>query len=184
MTNNNIKTEWRPEETKFLRDNYKSMSLEDLAHNLLRTQSSISVKANRMRLRKREGIWTDEEKEIMAKNYELPMSQLHKLLPNRTKGSIRGVKDRLNNYYPGLKSKDNYRLIMEKKIGRYLECGEVVHHIDMNRENNHPDNLYLYNNKNDHLVAHHSSNKLIKPLLEMGIIYFDEQDGTYKISKS
>lgn len=34
-----------------------------------------------------------------------------------------------------------YRLIAEKKIGRYLLLSEIVHHIDGNVMNNHPDNL-------------------------------------------
>ena len=36
-----------------------------------------------------------------------------------------------------------HRIVMEKKIGRYLLSSEVVHHIDHNITNNHPDNLQL-----------------------------------------
>ncbi len=34
-----------------------------------------------------------------------------------------------------------HRLIMEVKLGRFLEEGEIVHHKDGNKENNHWDNL-------------------------------------------
>ena len=34
-----------------------------------------------------------------------------------------------------------HRVIVEKKIGRYLNFNEVVHHIDLNPLNNNPDNL-------------------------------------------
>lgn len=36
-----------------------------------------------------------------------------------------------------------HRLVMEKKLGRLLEEGEIVHHIDGDKSNNHPDNLEL-----------------------------------------
>lgn len=36
-----------------------------------------------------------------------------------------------------------HRLVMEQKLGRYLLPHEVVHHIDGDRANNHPDNLAL-----------------------------------------
>jgi hypothetical protein len=44
-----------------------------------------------------------------------------------------------------------HRLVMEQKVGRYLEPQEVVHHIDGNGMNNHPDNLELFANNADHL---------------------------------
>lgn len=34
-----------------------------------------------------------------------------------------------------------HRLVMEKKLGRYLESSEVVHHLDGNKRNNDLDNL-------------------------------------------
>lgn len=43
-----------------------------------------------------------------------------------------------------------HRLIMEKKLGRYLKEGEEVHHIDHNIKNNHPDNLMLFTNHSEH----------------------------------
>jgi hypothetical protein len=46
-----------------------------------------------------------------------------------------------------------HRLVMEKKLGRYLEPGEVVHHIDGDTMNNHPDNLEVYSSNAEHLKA-------------------------------
>jgi len=46
-----------------------------------------------------------------------------------------------------------HRLVMEAKLGRYLERSEVVHHLDGNPQNNHPDNLELFQSNADHLRA-------------------------------
>lgn len=44
-----------------------------------------------------------------------------------------------------------HRLVMEGKLGRLLERHEVVHHIDGNPENNHPDNLMVFQSNPQHL---------------------------------
>ena len=56
------------------------------------------------------------------------------------------------------------RLVMEKKLGRYLLPEEVVHHkgihfpIDSikNKQDDRPDNLQLFPNRNEHTKFHHS----------------------------
>ena len=45
-------------------------------------------------------------------------------------------------------------IVMETKLGRPLEPGEVVHHIDENKRNNSPDNLMLFKNQREHDVFH------------------------------
>jgi hypothetical protein len=47
-----------------------------------------------------------------------------------------------------------HRDVMEKKLGRKLKPGELVHHIDENKRNNDPDNLELKNFGNH--AKHHS----------------------------
>lgn len=44
-----------------------------------------------------------------------------------------------------------HRLVMEKKLGRYLLPTEVVDHIDGDPSNNHPDNLRVFASNSDHL---------------------------------
>lgn len=46
-----------------------------------------------------------------------------------------------------------HRLVMEKKLGRYLTREEVVHHKDDDPSNNRPSNLVLYANNSEHLAA-------------------------------
>jgi hypothetical protein len=42
---------------------------------------------------------------------------------------------------------------MEQKLGRLLDRKEVVHHIDGNPQNNHPDNLMVFGSNKEHLAV-------------------------------
>lgn len=50
-----------------------------------------------------------------------------------------------------------HRLVMEKKIGRYLLPEEIVHHMDHNKSNNDINNLMLYESKSAHVKHHYQS---------------------------
>lgn len=47
------------------------------------------------------------------------------------------------------------RLVMEKRIGRFLKSDEVVHHKDKNELNDNPDNLRLCIDDSEHQVKYH-----------------------------
>lgn len=47
-----------------------------------------------------------------------------------------------------------HRVILEYKLGRKLIKGEIAHHIDGNRMNNHPDNIELCSNQKEHMSKH------------------------------
>ncbi len=44
-----------------------------------------------------------------------------------------------------------HRLVMEDKLGRFLDPLEVVHHIDGDKQNNDPDNLELFSCNGQHI---------------------------------
>lgn len=48
-----------------------------------------------------------------------------------------------------------HRVVMERKLGRRLRKGEVVHHVDHNKKNNHPDNLQVMTNS-EHSLLHYN----------------------------
>lgn len=45
-------------------------------------------------------------------------------------------------------------LVVEQQIGRYLNDGEVVHHIDGDKLNNAPENLRLCASQAEHMRVH------------------------------
>lgn len=69
-------------------------------------------------------------------------------------------------------------LIIEKDIGRPLDRGEVVHHINGERQDNERSNLWLTDNKG-HRDAHQSLQKIGYALVTLGLISFDTNKGLY-----
>lgn len=47
-----------------------------------------------------------------------------------------------------------HRIIAARKLGRHLQLGEVVHHIDGNKRNNNPDNLMVFSSQAEHVKWH------------------------------
>jgi len=64
-------------------------------------------------------------------------------------------------------------LVAEKMLGRYLKPDEIVHHIDFNKLNNDPDNLFIFKDASNHQKVKASLFKLISHMIDKRIIKFD-----------
>lgn len=61
--------------------------------------------------------------------------------------------------YPKSGSIHIHRLIAETCVGRKLKPGEIVHHIDGDKHNSEPANLYIFKSQADHAAFHAQSMK-------------------------
>lgn len=68
-------------------------------------------------------------------------------------------------------------LVAEKKYGRYIKKGEPIHHIDFDRLNNKPKNLYLCKNHKEHMDIHYSLEEIARDLFRKGRLGF--RNGKY-----
>jgi hypothetical protein len=55
-----------------------------------------------------------------------------------------------------------HRYVVEKKIGRKLRQGEIVHHINRNKLDNSPENLEVFANQEEHEEHHKKTDWLFK----------------------
>lgn len=73
--------------------------------------------------------------------------------PTRAKLSVSMRKDSGKGYTKSFGA-HAHRKIAERKLGRKLRRGEVVHHIDGDKRNNSPDNLQVFKNQAEHAKWH------------------------------
>ncbi|MFJ5716562.1 HNH endonuclease signature motif containing protein [Neobacillus sp. NPDC093127] len=120
---------WTEQEIKFLQDYYELKGCKFCSEALEKTESAIRHKASKLVILRR--------------------------------GSARGV--RVIDHKEGYLAVSSYgerielhRLVMEYTLGRKLRPHEIVHHIDGDKWNNHPDNLELVN-RSEHMKIHDAS---------------------------
>jgi hypothetical protein len=105
-------------------------------------------------------------------------------------GNWKGGKWRNDRGYIHIRVKDHpnashgyvlqHALVMEEYLGRHIRKGEVIHHINGQKDDNSITNLWLCNGSK-HRSAHESLFKLIKPLLDKGIVKFNRNKGAYEL---
>ena len=79
---------------------------------------------------------------------------------------------------PKIKGKFVYTYVAEKKYGRTILPNEIVHHLDFDHNNNHPDNLVIVT-RSKHNKLHWNLQRLAVEFYKQGIIKFDEEKMKY-----
>lgn len=72
-----------------------------------------------------------------------------------------------------------HRLVAEVKSGGTLARHSLVHHVDGDKKNNNPDNLYVCESKAIHQDIHTQLESLSMQLVKSGVIQFDHSSGLY-----
>ena len=61
--------------------------------------------------------------------------------------------------------KSVHRHVAEQKLSRKLKKGEVVHHFDFDKTNNHIDNLHLFSSNSEHWTYHLYLRRIVREAL-------------------
>ena len=87
-----------------------------------------------------------------------------------------GNRDR--RYYKTTNGNWLHKVVAEENLGRKLNRGEIVHHINLDKLDNNPSNIYVCKNNGSHLSLHRQLEQIAGELVRDGIIFFE--NGKYK----
>ena len=93
------------------------------------------------------------------------------------------IENRRNNKkepYIRKNGREIHKTIIENKIRRKLNKGEIVHHIDLDKRNNEESNLHLCKDRTTHNGCHHSLELAAAQLIKTKHIIFE--NGKYRIN--
>ena len=203
---------WNKNEIEFLKENYKTMSIKELANILNRTPKSVRGKIETLGISLKElnrqeiYNWSDEDILFLKENYKIMTDEeIAIVLFNdngdkararvfRKRHSLGLEKDKRGMKYNYDNNKEyvsrfcdgiryfEHRENAEIKLGRKLKDGEIVHHIDGNKRNNELYNLCVLENAIEHKKLHAQLEEIARELFIMNIIKFDENKKEYYIN--
>ena len=91
----------------------------------------------------------------------------------------------VGNAFDKKQRRDKYRLlhklVAQVKDDGYLSKHDLVHHVDGDKTNNNPDNLFVCHSKAIHQDIHTQLEELSMTLVKAGVIQFDHKRGKYHL---
>src|SRR3990167_4492217 len=156
---------WSKQEDNYIRENYSGMVVSDIAKQLERSPKGTRNRIERLGLRL----------SALPRNIPKPRIKRRKYL-----GWHYASYGRKYISVSGRGSVAEHRYLVEQKLGRKLKRIEQVHHINGDKKDNRIENLHLFPDVSSHLTCQRSIEKILKPLMERGIIKFNSNTGRYE----
>lgn len=138
----------------YLRKEYATKSMNTIATEIGVTPSCIRKYFEKYGIERRirwDHFRSENRPHRVGKRYRLSSGYIAVYMPDHPRAGVR------NCVY-------EHDLVMEKHIGRFLDDGEVVHHIDGNKENNDISNLMLLTNS-EHGKLHGKLRRMKKEVI-------------------
>lgn len=74
-------------------------------------------------------------------------------------------------------------MVVSNSIGRMIEKGEVIHHLNGKKDDNIVENLVLCKTSREHNAIHDRMEKFVEKLIRTGKVYYDRTDGQFKFTE-
>ena len=199
---------WSKEDEQFIKENYKTMTVSEIAGYFNVSQKAARGKIERLGLdlkslnRGLAAVWNEEDVEYLKENWmekqdieiaihlglERGFTKEVVFRKRKSMGLMGKSKRVRTEKQTGYKYHIEYdkkvyshRLNMEKEIGRKLLKTEIVHHIDCDKTNDDINNLLICS-ASEHKLLHLQLEHISRELYRQGLITFDFESRQYVLN--
>ena len=208
LEQNRKNRKWSEEDEQFIKDNYKTMLVSEIAEHFGVSTKAARGKIERLGLdlrslkRQLAAVWNEDDIDYLKENWlykqdaeiavhlglERGFTKEVVFRKRKTLGlmgkskRIRSEKNTGYKYHIEYDKKVySHRLNMEKALGRKLLKTEIVHHIDCDKTNDDINNLLLCSSS-EHKLLHMQLEHIARELYQQGLVTFDFESRQYVLN--